>query len=414
MPGVQRAAPGCQPRLSDRVAIGVLTRTYPPALVDRVLAQTGRAERRHRLLPARLVVYYVLALALFAGLAYEEVLRCLVEALRGTAWWRHPREPWRAWRVPAKSALVQARARLGAAPLRVLFEQAAQPLATERTQGAWYRGLRVLAVDGTCLDVADTPANAAAFGRPGTGRGQGVGAFPQVRLVGLAECGTHAIIRVALGPCTLGETTLAPRVLEGLAPGMLALADRGLFGIELWRQAVATGAHLLWRVKTGRGSPALPVDKVLADGSWRSRLGVVSDRGHKRRREPIAVRVVDYALDDPGRPGRRQGYRLVTSVLDPAQAPAVELAALYHQRWELEGALDELKTHQRGPRAVLRSKTPEGVEQEVYAHLLVHYAIRALMHQAALDADLDPDRLSFVRSLRVVRRQLVAQAAFSP
>jgi Insertion element 4 transposase N-terminal/Transposase DDE domain len=414
MSSVERELPAGPPRLSDRVAIGVLTRTYPPALVDQVLAQTGRVERRQRLLPARLVVYYVLALALFAGVAYEEVLRCLVEALRGARWWPNPREPWRAWRMPAKSALVQARARLGAEPLRVLFEQAARPLATDQTKGAFYRGLRLVAIDGTCLDVADTPANQQAFGRPGTGRGQGVGAFPQVRLVGLAECGTHAITSVAVGPCTTGETTLAPAVLAGLGPGMLALADRGLFSIQLWRQGKATGASLLWRVKTGQGSPALPVDQELGDGSWLSRLGMVSERSHQRRREPIVVRVVDYTLEDPGRPGHRQRYRLVTSILDPTQAPATELAALYHQRWELEGALDELKTHQRGPRAVLRSKTPEGVTQEVYAYLLVHYAIRALMHQAALDAAVDPDRLSFTRSLRIVRRQLIARAAFSP
>jgi hypothetical protein len=411
--GVARALPACPPRLSDRVAIGVLTRTYPPTLVDRVLAECGRTERRQRLLPARLVVYYVLALALFAGVAYEEVMRCLVEALRGVSWWPNPREPWRVWRVPAKSALVQARARLGAEPLRVLFAQAAQPLATAQTPGAWYRGLRVLALDGTCLDVADTPANQAAFGRPGSGRGERMGAFPQVRLVGLAECGTHAITRVAMGPCTVGEVTLAPRVLEGLRPGMLVLADRGLLTVALWRQAKASGAALLWRAKTGASGHALPVDQELADGSWLSRLDA---GGHRRRdpRGPVTVRVLDYTLDDPGRPGHRQVYRLVTSMLDPAQAPAAELAALYHQRWELESTLDELKTHQRGPRAVLRSKTPEGVAQEIYAHLLVHYAIRALMYQAALDADLDPDRLSFVRSLRIVRRQLIAQAAFSP
>jgi Insertion element 4 transposase N-terminal/Transposase DDE domain len=413
MPAVQQVTSGCPPRLSDRVAIGVLTRTYPPALVDRVLAQTGRAERRHRLLPARLMVYYVLALALFAGVAYEEVLRCLVEGLRGAAWWPNPREPWRTWHIPAKSALVQARARLGAAPLRVLFEQAARPLAITQTQGAFYRSLRLVAIDGTCLDVADTPANAAAFGRPGTGRGQGVGAFPQVRLVALAECGTHAITKVAIGPCTTGETSLAPGVLDGLGPGMLALADRGLLAVELWRQGTASGAELAWRAKTGTTGHALPVDRVLADGSWLSRLDA---GGHRRRdpRGPIVVRVLDYTIDDPGRPGHRQRYRLVTSILDPTQAPAAELAALYHQRWELEGALDELKTHQRGPRAVLRSKTPQGVEQEIYAHLLVHYAIRALMHQAALNAEVDPDRLSFTRSLRIVRRQLIAQAAFSP
>jgi hypothetical protein len=239
-----------------------------------------------------------------------------------------------------------------------------------------------------------------------------VGAFPQVRLVGLAECGAHAITKVAVGPYTTGETTLAPQVVAGLGPGMLALADRGLLAVALWRQARSTGAALLWRAKTGTTGHALPADRLLADGSWRSRLDA---GGHRRGdpRGPVTVRVLDDTIDDP-RPGQQQAYRLVTSILDPAQAPAAELAALYHQRWELEGALDELKTHQRGPRAVLRSKTPEGVEQEVDAHLLVHYAIRELLHQAAVDAQVDPDRLSFTRSLRIVRRQLIAQAAFSP
>ena len=217
---------------------------------------------------------------------------------------------------------------------------------------------------------------------------------------------------MAIGPYRTGETTLAPGVLEGLGPGMLALADRGLLTVELWRQARASGAELVWRAKTRRSGHALPVDELLADGSWLSRLDAGGHRRHDPR-GPVVVRVLDYTIDDP-RPGQQQRYRLVTPILDPAQAPAAELAAFYHQRWELEGALDELKTHQRGPRAILRSKTSEGVTQEVYAHLLVHYAIRALMHQAALDAEVDPDRLSFVRSLRIVRRQLITQAAFSP
>jgi hypothetical protein len=406
MPGVQQDVPAGQPRLSDRVAIGVLTRTYPPALVDRVLAQTGRAERRQRLLPARLVVYYVLALALFAGVAYEEVLRCLVEALRGAAWWPNPREPWRSWRIPAKSALVQARARLGAEPLRVLFEQAARPLATEHTPGAWYRGWRVLALDGTCLDVADTPANAAAFGRPGTGRGQGMGAFPQVRLVGLVECGTHVIVDAAMGGLHLGERSLAPSLARSLGPGMLLLVDQGLCGWELWRTLQATGAELVWRC---RQDVKLEVLEVFADGSWRSELGA----GHPKHKR-VAVRVVDYRLDDPGRLGQPEAYRLITTILDPERAPAAELPALYPQRWEHETTLDELKTHQRGPGVVLRSRDPDGVIQEVWAHLLVHYAIRTLMHQAALQAEVDPDRLSFTRSLHIARRQVTSQAAFSP
>jgi hypothetical protein len=399
-------------RLGDRVAIGALTSVFPPVLVDQVIEQTGRAEQRRRLLPARMVVYYVLALALFADVAYLEVLRLLVEALRRPGRHRRTAAP----RLPVKSALVQARARLGPEPLRVLFAKAARPLATPDTPGAWYRGWRLAAVDGATLDVADTPANAAAFGRAKSGRGEGTGAFPQVRVVGLVECGTHATIKATMGSYASGEQALAGRLLgeleQGSLAGVLLLADRLFVGAELWRTAAATGAQLVWRAKCGKTAPKLPVDQVLADGSWLSRLYAASDR---RKRDPIVVRVVEYAIGDPGRPqAKGVTYRLVTTILDPEKAPAAELAALYHQRWEVEGALDELKTHQRGAQVVLRSKHPEGVEQEVWAHLLVHYAIRRLMHQAALDEGLDPDRLSFVGTLRIVRRHLTSHAAFSP
>ena len=214
-----------------------------------------------------------------------------------------------------------------------------------------------------------------------------------------------------MGPYAKGETTLAAEVLGSLDAGMLVLADRQFVGAALWRKAQATGAALLWRVTAGtKTAPALPVDRVLADGSWLSRLDPDRVVG-----APIVVRVLEYTIADPGRPqAAGQTYRLVTTILDPEAAPAAELAALYHQRWELEGVLDELKTHQRGAQAVLRSKTPTMVQQEVWAHLLVHYAIRKLMHQAALTEDLDPDRLSFLGSLRIVRRQLVSHQPFSP
>jgi hypothetical protein len=417
-----RAAQPAMPRLADQVALGVLTRTYPPELVDQVLVRCDRVEQRHRLLPARLMVYYVLGLALFSGMASVEVLRCLVEGLREAAGWRHPREPWRSWHLPAKSALIQARARLGPEPLRVLFEQAARPLATRHTRGAWYRGWRVMSLDGTCLDVADTPANAAVFGRPGSSRGERAGAFPQLRLVGLAECGTHAMVAATLGPYTTSEAALADELLGApgrLGPELLVLADRGLWGADRWRRAVRSGAALVWRVKTGPTGPALPAERVLADGSWLAWLTAGTG-------DPILVRVLDYRLDDPGlaapagygphpsRAGVGMVYRLVTSILDPEAAPAVELAALYHQRWEIETTLDELKVHQRGPGAVLRSKTPDGVGQEVWAHLLVHYALRALMHDTAVDHDLDPDRLSFTATLRIVRRHTITRAVVSP
>jgi hypothetical protein len=412
VPRAGQVKPPVPERLGDRVAIGALTSVFPPGLVDRVVAECGRTEQRRRLLPARMVVYYVLALALFAELGYVEVLRLLVEALRRPARVRQAA----LGRLPVKSALVQARARLGPEPLRALFVAAARPLATPATPGAWYRDWRLVALDGTTLDVADTPANDAAFGRAKSGRGEGTGAFPQVRVVGLVECGTHATVQAVLGPYGTGEVTLAGELLgrlgKGWGAGMLLLADRLFVGAELWCAAAWTGADLLWRVKTGKTAPLLPVDQVLADGSWRSRLYAASDR---RKRNPIIVRVVEYAIDDRGRPqaaGTR--YRLVTTILDPEAAPAAELAALYHQRWEVEGALDELKTHQRGAGVVLRSKHPQGVEQEVWAHLLVHYAIRALLHQAALEDDLDPDRLSFTGTLRIVRRHLASHAAFSP
>ena len=240
MPPAGQVRPTVEPRLSDRVAVGALTQTYPPGLVDRVLAESGRRERRHRLLPARMVVYYLLAMCLFADIAYLEVLRLLVEALR-----RPGRVVGASPRLPVKSALIQARARLGPEPLEVLFEQTARPLATPATQGAWYRGWRLMAIDGTCLDVADTPANQAWFGRPRSGRGEGGGAFPKVRVVGLVECGAHAIIGATMGPYAKGETSLARDVLGTLDEGMLVLADQLFVGAALWRKAQASGAALV-------------------------------------------------------------------------------------------------------------------------------------------------------------------------
>jgi hypothetical protein len=395
--------PETEQRLSDHISLGVLTRVFPPELVDRVVADSGRTEVRHRLLPARVVVYYVLALALLARESYEEVMRNLVEGLSWASGWP------RSWTVPTKAALFKARSRLGWEPLRALFEAVAVPLATPATRGAFYRGWRLMSIDGTCVDVADTPANAEGFGRPGTGRGEGAGAFPQVRLVGVAECGTHALVRVAVGPCRSSEQTLARQVLDSLDPGMLLIADRGFYSFRLWNQARASGAQLLWRTKSNH---VLPVVERLDDGSYLSTLHEIVN--YRRRREGIPVRVVEYTVDDPGRPTAEPRYRLLTTILDPAAAPAAELAAVYAQRWEFETALDELKTHQRGPRVVLRSKMPDGVTQEVWGHLCLHYAIRWLMHTVALEADADPDRLSFTRALRAARRTTASHPGFSP
>jgi hypothetical protein len=354
-------------------------------------------------MPARVVVYYVLALALFADCSYEEVMRQLVEGLAWETGWRQ------VWEVPRKGSIFKARQRLGREPLELLFRAVAVPLAGESTRGAFYRGLRLVSLDGTCLDVADTEHNDQAFGRPGTGRGQGVGAFPQLRLVALAESGTHAIFDAALGPYTSSEQALADRLWGSLDEGMLCLADRNFYGFERFQRARQTGAQLLWRVKSDVG---LPREQTLDDGSYLTSIYALKNR--KAKRDGERARVVEYRLDDPALSDEDQHYRLITTILEPEQGPAKELAALYPQRWELESALDELKTHQRGPRVVLRSKQPDGVYQEAYGHLCTHYAIRRVMHDAALQADLVPHRLSFIRSLRAARRSTRTQPGFSP
>ena len=405
MPRAGQVKPPTDERLSDRVAIGLLTRTFTPAAVDAAVASVERGEVRSRLLPARVTVYYVLAMCLFAGQGYEEVMRLLVGGLEWLGRWR------RAWTVPSTAAIAKARARLGSQPLRALFDATVRPLATEATRGAWYRGLRLVAMDGATLDLPDTTDNDEHFGRPGSSRGEGRGAFPQVRLVGLGECGTHAVFATAIGRYSDAEKTLAAQILPKLDGDMLLLADRGFLSYELWQAAAATGTHLLWRASNAF---TLPVLEVLPDGSYLSRL--VPGKGTGPRKAgagPVTVRVVEYTIDD-GRAPEGEHYRLVTTLLDPDQAPAAELAELYAQRWEFENTLDEIKTHQRGARLVLRSKSPDGVQQEVWGFLLVHWAIRDLMHTAALDGDVDPDRVSFIRTLRLVRRTVTDQAAFSP
>jgi Insertion element 4 transposase N-terminal/Transposase DDE domain len=404
VPRAGQRKPPSDSRLTDHISVGVLTRVFPPELVDGVVAEAGRREHRQRLLPARVVVYYVLALALFADSAYEEVMRQLVEGLAWESGWQ------RSWEVPTKVAIYKARERLGREPLELLFEAVAVPLADESTRGAFYRGLRLMSLDGACLDVADTPANEAAFGRPGSSRREGGGAFPQLRLVALAESGTHAICDAALGPYSTSEKELADPVIDRLGGGMLCLADRGFYSFERFQKARRTGAQLLWRVM---GHMLLPREEQLADGSYLTRV-YKSQNDQRAKRAGERVRVIEYQLADPALAPEEQRYRLLTTILSADQAPAKELAALYPQRWELESALDELKTHQRGPRVVLRSKHPDGVYQEAYGHLCTHYAIRRVMHDAALRADLVPHRLSFVRSLRAARRTARNQPGFSP
>src|SRR5690349_9355351 len=386
-------------RVSDHISLGVIAKAFPIGEVRQVLAETGRASERERDLPAHVMVYYAIALALYMSAGTREVLRCLLEGLR----WLWGAE---AVRVAGKSGISQARTRLGETPLRRLYERVVRPVATPATRGAWYRQWRLVSLDGSCLDVADTEENRAAFGRPGASRGES--AFPQVRFVALVENGTHVLFGTRLGRFEEGETTLAWQVLAALRSGMLCLADRQFFGHALWQEAVATGADLLWRVKRNL---RLPREARLADGSYLSTV-YPSEKDRRHRTAGARLRVVEYRLE--GVADAEPLYRLVTTLLDPAGAPAAELAALYHERWEIEGALAELKTHLRGARVVLRSKTPELVRQEFWGLLLAHFAVRGLMHEAALRADEGPDRLSFLHAVRVVRRKLPLFAALPP
>src|SRR3712207_7016333 len=376
-------------RLSDHISLGVIARAVPAERVRRVLAETGRASERERDLPAPVMVYYAIALALYMGSSTREVLRCLLEGLR----WLWGAE---AVNVTGKSGIAQARSRLGEAPLRRLYEELVQPVATRATKGALYRAWLLVSRDGSCLDVTDTEENCTTFGRPEASRGES--AFPQLRFVALVENGTHVLFGARLGSFADGETTLAHAALPALQPGMLCLADRQFFGYALWQEAAATGADLLWRVK---GNARLPREAVLADGSYLTTI-YPSETDRRHRTKGVRVRAIEYRLE--GVAEAEPLYRLVTTILDPGQAPAAELAVLYHERWEVEGALAELKTHLRGARMVLRSKTPELVRQEFWGLLLAHFAVRGLMHEAALRADEDPDRLSFLHARSEERR----------
>lgn len=412
--------PGSAPhshRLTDHISLGVLAESFPRDLIEEVLAETGRRQRRTRRLPAHVMVRFCLAMCLFYDEDYEEVMRRLVGSLKDMGSWRDE------WIVPSTSAITQARQRLRADSLRVLFERVAAPVAGRGTKGAWLGSRRLMAVDGFMLDIPDTPANATEFGRLDVG--PKASAFPQVRVVALEECGSHAGVAASFGPCRIDERALLTDLLGSFEPDMLVIADRNFYSFKLWTQALASGADLLWRVQA---SVTLPVIEPLPDGSHRSivinpritgaRRAELIDRVRRGHHIPpdkaIPVRVVEYEIPDRDGNGTGELICLITSILDPSDVTVIELAAAYHERWESETGFGEKKTYLRGSGRVLRAKSPEMVRQEIWALLLTHYAIRKLMCKAADEAGYDPDRLSFIRSLRVIRRQVTDQADFPP
>ncbi len=389
------------PRVAElSIDFGRISEKIPRAIVERVLEETDRSSIRRRKLPAYLMAYYVIAAGLMSSSSAREVLRELVSDVRDRF------SDGRAV-IATRAAICKARQRLGAEPIRRLFEQVVRPIAKRMTQGAWFRGLRLVAVDGSSLHLQDTRANRKRYGKAGAANGK-TSPLPLIRLVTLCEIGTHVLFAARMAAWKVGEATLAKQVLERLEPGMLCLADRLFYGFELWNQAVATGAELAWRVSK---SIKLPRLTVLSDGSYLSEIRARSTAPVAERRRRVPVRVIEFYL----RVGRqRRHYRVITTLLDPRKAPALELANLYGRRWDIETALAELKTSLKGAGVLLRSQKPELVEQDFYGFLLAHFGIRSIMEEAARKQGIAPTELSFVHALNALVRRLPQMVSFSP
>ena len=427
------------PVTPDQVSIGVLVDAVPRDAVGEAVAACGVRERRSDgKLPAHVVMYLTMALCLFADDDYEEVAAKVTGSLDRFGCWDA------SWSVPTASAITQARKRLGREVFGELFERTCGPVAGDvspmagltalgTARGSFLRGWRLLAIDGFELDVPDTPVNASEFGYAGSGENRS--AFCKARVVALSECGTHAFLAAEVAGYAAGEKTLAQRLYPRLHAEELLTADRGFYSWQAWDTAAATGAALLWRAPT---QLALPVVQVLADGTY---LTVVMDpaiRGIRREAIVAAARAgqdlaeVGAALGEHGRPrarlarvieydvpdregnGAGELIVLLTTITDPSDARADELAAAYHQRWEEETGNDQLKTHLRGPGRVLRSRLPDLAYQEIWAYLILHHAITALIAKASAAADLDPDRISFTKALRLIRRTATGTADIPP
>jgi hypothetical protein len=374
--------------------LGVLQHVIPPAVLDAVVAHSTAPGSRRRKLPGDVLLPLLVAWHLLPPAALDLVLTTLLQGLR-------IQDPDAAVVPAGESGISRARYRWGVTPIRDLFRQVCRPLATPATRGAFFHGLRLMAIDATFEDVADTPANVRVFGRHRNQHGES--AFPQLLGMYLLECGTHAIIDAGFWPCHTSQVRAATRLLRSITPDMLVLYDQGLHGFPLIQRILDSGAQIL-----GRVPPIQTFTRVecLPDGTTLCRFWAKPPCDRTSTTASVLVRVITYTLDDPARPGHRQRHRLMTSLLDPETYPALDLICTYHERWEIELAIDEIKTHQRLCSHPLRSQKPRGIIQEAYGLLLAHYAVRAVMHDAALQGDIDPDRLSFTHSIRLIDRMV--------
>lgn len=376
-----------------------ITDRIPLALVDTILKETKRESLRVRKLPARLMVYCEIALGLMNSRGARDVLRELIGDVRDQ--FMDAKEA-----IASRAAINKARQRLGAEPIRKLFEQVAKPIAKRTTSGAWFGKHRLVALDGSSVHVKDSPGNRKRYGKAGAAKGK-TSPLPLIRWVGLCELGTHVVFAARMAAWKISEVALAKQLIHRLEPGMLCLADRLFYGFPLWSQAVATGANLLWRVQKG---VSLPVLKRLRDGSYLSEVRGRSNGPAAERRRSLPVRVIEFSVEVGG---SRKHYRLITTLLDPRKAPAQKLAELYAKRWGIETVLGEVKTYLKGP-GTLRSELPELVEQDFYGLLLAHFGVRSIMHEAAQQQGIPPTELSFIHAVRVIIRRLPEMVSFSP
>lgn len=381
------------PVIESAEVLTALQSVIPPEAIDQAIAHTNTQARRVRSLPTALLVCLVIGMSLWAKDSMRSVLKNLVDGL-STSWVRVGQY----WRVPCKSSITEARQRVGPRVMSQLFHQVVHPKATPATPGAFLNDLRLVVVDGTVLDVPDSDTNARVFGYPGTRPGNRA-AFPKVRLVLLIEAGTHLIFDALVCPYRMGERARALKLLRAVTSGMLLMWDRGLHSYAMVQATLAQGCDYLGRVPA---NVKFVVEQTLEDGSylaWIAPSGKLKRKGCGR----IQVRVIEYTIDSPDQPEVQQVYRLITSLMDTEQFPAPLLATEYHQRWEVEGTLDELKVHLLGRKTPIRSQNPREVVQEIYGWLLGHYAVRCLMFQAAWQAEISPLRLGFTGTLNVER-----------
>lgn len=384
------------PRIQSTEIFKAIETAIPGTSIEQAIAKIKVKEERYRSLPAQLVVCLIIGMSLWSKDSMRDVLKNLIDGLS---------EGWvkvgKYWRIPCKSAITQARQRLGSGVMRQLFDQLVRPMANSATIGAFLNGLRIVVIDGSCLDIPDSDENAKVFGRPGSRPGTRA-AFPKVRLVILVEAGTHLIFDALMCPYRIGERVRALKLLRSVTQGMLLMWDRGLHSYAMVQATISKGCDYLGRIPA---NVKFLKEEALDDGSYLSYI-YPSGKLRKKGFEPIKVRVIEYTIENPNNPESQIRYRLITSLLDVEKFPAQLLASEYHQRWEVENTIDEVKIHLLGRKTHIRSQKPREVVQEVYGLLLGHWAIRLLIFQAASSADVSPLRLSFTGTLRVVRLAL--------